>query len=64
MCFVFVFQRTMAESNPPDTQPEKAASTGRFAKNKLRFKYDSGKMTNFFFLFFFYAHKRKRVFYY
>lgn len=39
---LFVFQRIMAESNPSNTQPEKAESTDRLTKVKFHFKHDNG----------------------
>lgn len=37
-----MFQRTMAKSDPPNTQSEKKKSTGRLTKVELHFEHDNG----------------------
>lgn len=45
------FQRTMAKSYSPNTQPEEAKSAGRPTKDEFHFQFDFGIIFFFFFVF-------------
>jgi len=44
---ILAFQRTMAEGDPSNTQPEKAYPTRRLAKVEFRFEHDNGTLIRF-----------------